>query len=56
MKTVSYRTVSTVVTAVTVLLVTGDWSTAASVGALDLAVKSGLYVAHELAWRCLWAN
>jgi uncharacterized membrane protein len=50
-KTVSWRGLSLVFTTVGVWVVTGQLSFAASVGVLEIAVKSGGFYLHERFWE-----
>jgi uncharacterized membrane protein len=50
-KTVSYRVVSGLVTALVSLAVTGNIRLAAAIGVGDTVVKLGLYYLHERVWN-----
>ncbi|MFB6304524.1 MAG: DUF2061 domain-containing protein [Haloferacaceae archaeon] len=50
-KTVAYRVISVVTTALVAYALVGDLSTAVDVGVLANAVKMGLYYVHERTWE-----
>ncbi len=50
LKTISWRVVATLTTAVLVLIFTGDLSIAIGVGGLEAVLKLLFYYLHERAW------
>jgi|Deesub1362A_J573_1020465.scaffolds.fasta_scaffold00439_36 uncharacterized membrane protein len=53
MKTLSWRIVATSTTVILVFLLTKDIMTSASVGLLEVLVKTIIYFVHERAWNLL---
>ena len=53
LKAVTYRVTGTLTTALLVLLLTGEWSVALAVGALEPVVKIIIYYLHERAWQAV---
>ena len=53
MKTLSWRVVATSTTVTLVFLLTRDIATSASVGLLEILVKTTIYFLHERAWNML---
>jgi uncharacterized membrane protein len=53
MKTLSWRIVATSTTVILVFLLTRDIMTSASVGLLEVLVKTIIYFVHERAWNLL---
>lgn len=51
LKAVTYRITGTLTTALLVLLLTGEWSIALAVGAIEPLVKIVIYYLHERAWQ-----
>lgn len=49
-KTISYRFWSSVLTAILVLLLTGQWLAALTIGGLEVLLKMALYFYHERLW------
>lgn len=52
-KTISYRIIGAVVTAMIAWLLTGQFKVAVSVGLVDTLVKIGVYYGHERLWNRL---
>lgn len=56
-KTLSWRVVATLITAVVTYVVTSEWKVAASVGLADTLIKLGAYYLHERSWaRIEWGR
>jgi len=57
LKAITFRIIATITTILLVLLFTGNWALANTVGALDLVSKLGLYYVHERLWlRVPWGK
>jgi len=52
-KAISWRVFALIITVIITWVVTGESAVAASVGALDAAVKIGSFYLHERAWNRL---
>jgi len=53
MKTLSWRIVATSTTVILVFLLTKNLTTSASIGLLEIIVKTAIYFAHERIWNKL---
>ncbi len=51
LKAITYRITGTVTTALLVLFLTGQWSMALAIGAVEPIVKIVIYYLHERAWQ-----
>ncbi len=50
MKTISWRIIASLTTAIITWMITGELSVALTVGGAEAIVKMGLYYLHERAW------
>ena len=49
-KAISWRVIATFITSLLVLLLTGEWQFAATIGLADTLLKFFIYFAHERMW------
>jgi uncharacterized membrane protein len=50
-KAISWRVLATIITSSIVLLVSGQWEFAATIGLIDTTLKFFIYLAHERMWN-----
>lgn len=50
-KAISWRFIATIITSLLALLLTGEWTFAATIGLADTALKFFIYFAHERLWN-----
>lgn len=51
LKTISWRTLATLTTAILVFIFTGKWQIALAIGGIEVVIKIVLYFLHERAWN-----
>lgn len=57
LKSISWRIIGTLDTILISYLITGTWTFALSIGAIELVTKMGLYIVHERVWnRIPWGK
>ncbi|MDG1761325.1 MAG: DUF2061 domain-containing protein [Flavobacteriaceae bacterium] len=57
LKSISWRIIGTLDTILISYWITGAWSFAMSIGAIELVTKMGLYIVHERIWnRIPWGK
>lgn len=57
LKSISWRIIGTLDTILISYIITGAWSFAMSIGAIELVTKMGLYIVHERLWnRISWGK
>ena len=57
LKSISWRIIGTLDTILISYLITGTWTFALSIGAIELVTKMGLYIVHERLWnRIPWGK